>query len=60
MSKSIEESFRVALETVEKQIETKGAANSEDVEKLQMWRALLGVKHEDRKTNERKKSWVNG
>lgn len=55
MSKSIEESFRVALETVEKQIETKGAANSEDVEKLQMWRALLGVKHEAEKQTSAKK-----
>ncbi len=55
MSKSIEESFRVALETVEKQIETKGAANSEDVEKLQMWQALLGVKHEAEKQTSAKK-----
>jgi len=55
VSKSIEESFRVALETVEKQIETKGAANSEDVEKLQMWRALLGVKHEAEKQTSAKK-----
>jgi|TARA_R110000796_G_scaffold4085_3_gene15553 hypothetical protein len=55
VSKSIEESFRVALETVEKQIETKGAANSEDVEKLQMWQALLGVKHEAEKQTSAKK-----
>ena len=55
MSKSIEESFRVALETVENQIETKGAANSEDVEKLQMWQALLGVKHEAEKQTSAKK-----
>ena len=55
MSKSIEESFRVALETVEKQIEIKGAANSEDVEKLQMWQALLGVKHEAEKQTSAKK-----
>jgi hypothetical protein len=55
VSKSIEESFRVALETVEKQIETKGAANSEDVEKLQMWQAMLGVKHEAEKQTSAKK-----
>ena len=55
MSKSIEESFRVALETVEKQIETKGSANSEDVEKLQMWQAPLGVKHEAEKQTSAKK-----
>ena len=55
MSKSVEESFRVALETVEKQIETKGSANSEDVEKLQMWQALLGVKHEAEKQTSAKK-----
>jgi hypothetical protein len=55
VSKSIEESFRVALETVEKQIETKGAANSKDVEKLQMWQALLGVKHEAEKQTSAKK-----
>jgi len=55
VSKSIEESFRVALETVENQIETKGAANSEDVEKLQMWQALLGVKHEAEKQTSAKK-----
>jgi hypothetical protein len=55
VSKSIEESFRVALETVEKQIETKGAANSEDVEKLQMWQAMLGVKHEAEKKTSAKK-----
>lgn len=55
MSKSIEESFRAALETVEKQIENKGAANSEDVEKLQMWQAMLGVKHEAEKQTSAKK-----
>jgi hypothetical protein len=55
VSKSIEESFRVALETVEKQIETKGAAKSEDVEKLQMWQAMLGVKHEAEKQTSAKK-----
>lgn len=55
MSKSIEESFKIALETVEKQIETKGSANSEDVEKLQMWQALLGVKHEAEKQTSAKK-----
>lgn len=55
MSKSIEESFRAALETVEKQIEDKGAANSEDVEKLQMWQAMLGVKHEAEKQTSAKK-----
>ena len=55
MSKSIEESFKIALETVEKQIETKGAANSEDVEKLQMWQAMLGVKHEAEKQTSPKK-----
>lgn len=46
MSKSIEQSFKEALESVEKQIEEKGAANTSDVEKLQMWQALLGVKHQ--------------
>ena len=55
MSKSIEESFKIALETVEKQIETKGVANSEDVEKLQMWQALLGVKNEAEKQTSAKK-----
>lgn len=55
MSKSIEESFKIALQTVEKQIETKGAANSEDVEKLQMWQAMLGVKHEAEKQTSAKK-----
>jgi hypothetical protein len=55
VSKSIEESFKIALETVEKQIETKGAAKSEDVEKLQMWQAMLGVKHEAEKQTSAKK-----
>lgn len=55
MSKSIEESFKIALQTVEKQIETKGAANSEDVEKLQMWQAMLGVKYEAEKQTSAKK-----
>jgi len=55
VSKSIEESFRIALETVEKQIETKGAAKSEDVEKLQMWQAMLGIKHEAEKQTSAKK-----
>ena len=54
MSKSIEESFKIALQTVEKQIETKGAANSKDVEKLQMWQAI-GIKHEAEKQTSAKK-----
>jgi hypothetical protein len=46
MSTSIEQSFKKALEAVEKQIEQDGAAKTEDVEKLQMWQAMLSVKHE--------------
>jgi len=55
VSKSIEESFRVALETVEKQIETKGAANSEDVEKLQMWQASWALNTKTEKQTSAKK-----
>jgi len=46
MSTSIEQSFKKALEAVEKQLEQDGAAKTEDVEKLQMWQAMLSVKHE--------------
>ena len=49
---TIEQSFQIAFEKVEQQIRDKGAANSEDVRTLQMWQALLGLKHEANRPNE--------
>jgi hypothetical protein len=49
---AIEQKFKQAFEKVERQIQEKGAANTEDVKKLQMWQALLGVKHEANRPNE--------
>jgi hypothetical protein len=48
---AIEQKFKQAFEKVERQIHEKGAANTEDVKKLQMWQALLGVKHEANRPN---------
>jgi hypothetical protein len=49
---TIEQKFKQAFEKVEQQIQEKGAANADDVKKLQMWQALLGVKHEANRPNE--------
>mgnify|MGYP000974765598 CR=1 FL=1 len=49
---AIEQKFKQAFEKVERQIQEKGAANTDDVKKLQMWQALLGVKHEANRPNE--------
>jgi hypothetical protein len=49
---TIEQKFKQAFEKVERQIQEKGAANTDDVKKLQMWQALLGVKHEANRPNE--------
>lgn len=49
---TIEQKFKRAFEKVERQIQENGAANTDDVKKLQMWQALLGVKHEANRPNE--------
>lgn len=49
---TIEQKFKQAFEKVERQIQEKGAANTDDVKTLQMWQALLGVKHEANRPNE--------
>lgn len=49
---TIEQKFKQAFEKVERQIQEKGAANTDDVQNLQMWQALLGVKHEANRPNE--------
>ncbi len=49
---TIEQKFKQAFEKVERQIQENGAANTDDVKKLQMWQALLGVKHEANRPNE--------
>ena len=49
---AIEQKFKQAFEKVERQIQEKGAANTEDVKKLQMWQALLGMRHEANRPNE--------
>ena len=49
---AIDQKFKQAFEKVERQIQEKGAANTDDVKKLQMWQALLGVKHEANRPNE--------
>ena len=49
--KTIEQSFQQAFEKVERQIQEKGAVNADDVKTLQMWQALLGLKHEANRPN---------
>jgi|DEB0MinimDraft_12_1074336.scaffolds.fasta_scaffold00012_17 hypothetical protein len=49
---TIEQKFKRAFEKVERQIQENGAANTDDVKTLQMWQALLGVKHEANRPNE--------
>ena len=48
---TIEQKFKRAFEKVERQIQENGAANTDDVKTLQMWQALLGVKHEANRPN---------
>lgn len=55
MSKTIREQLEEQLLKVKNQIEIKGDANKDDVEKVKLWEAMLGVHNEATRIKSAKK-----